>query len=235
MAVAWFRALKDTTGAVGWEHADPSVVKEDHGFKNNAISFIDVTPFVSDFVLARKVTFHPSSSATVNPGGFGCSSDSDCKPINSKGVSQCFIPQYGTGKCLAETGSLGANVICYLDQECAQSSGEATCERSLDDKVQNLLWPVPGLCKGLTSQTEVEAPLPENKCMVDNNPDTCGACTAAGEKCAWCFAFKWSAANGKICCSLLITYYLLLTTYYLLLTTYYLLRFQMEGCKRQDK
>jgi hypothetical protein len=197
VAVAWFQAIKDTTGAVAWEHPDPSVLASDNGRTNNAIAFTDVTPFISDFVLRRTVPTPTDPRATINPGAYGCTSNDDCMPINSQGVRQCFIPSHGPGKCLAEPGSLGPNTICYLDQECAQSNGAATCERSIVNQARNFLWPVAGLCRGLQSQTEVEAPLPENKCTVDHNPDSCDPCLAAGSGCAWCFAYPWSAANGR--------------------------------------
>ena len=73
------------------------------------ISFVDVTPFVSDFVLVRKdganqaetrsyapvtcnlhrVTSSPKvganqadAVAVINPGGYGCTQDAECKASN---------------------------------------------------------------------------------------------------------------------------------------------------------
>lgn len=209
MSVAFFRALKDTTGAAAWEHADPADVTEDHGQANNEIEFIDVTPFLTPFVLKLKsAASGQDPSATVNTGAYGCTDDEDCMTINDRGVKKCFLPSKGSGKCLAKPGTLGANVVCYIDDECAPDGGEAAnCKKSIVDSVgewldfMDILSDRPGVCEGRLSQTEVEAPLPEDKCSADYNPDTCTECTAltgsGGKNCAWCFAYKWSAGAGK--------------------------------------
>ena len=238
MSLAFFHALK-ASGAAQWKHADSDVVKElivskdpKVVAKNGDMNYVDCTPFVEDFLLQRidpKVTAAIealSKKAKINPGGFGCSVDSDCEPLrkttaNKKGAAEsakdeaeqkCFS-QHGKGKCLAEAGTLGSNTMCFRDDECASAPGstEGKCEQTGGTLTKAFRWSkslfssndeVAGICAGRVSTTAVSAPMPEHQCKKVKNPNTCGACTSAkndnGDKdCAWCFAYKWAGGKGR--------------------------------------
>jgi hypothetical protein len=117
----FFLAWKEVQAS--YKHADPTKVHtEDHtdgagSSANHPIEFMDVTPFVPEFILVKgKIKEVPETGGPIEAGARGCKSDADCsnhrgEKSMAEGVRpRCYGDDQtlkdGRGRCRAIGGSL---------------------------------------------------------------------------------------------------------------------------------